>query len=45
MVPQNNPAGRLYDVLGKFKDASTGDAKIDEVWAQILDVEKPLVRE
>lgn len=43
MVPHNNPAGRLYDLLGRLRDTQNGT--IAAVWAQILDVSEPTVRE
>jgi hypothetical protein len=43
MTQHNNPAGRLYDLLGRFRDTRNGSIAL--AWAHILDVSEPVVRE
>jgi hypothetical protein len=42
MAPLNNPAGRLYGLLESFNE---GEGSIADVWAHILEVQAPMVRE
>ena len=42
MIQYNNPAGRLYDLLGQFREAQTGT--VAQVWSQIFEVPVPTVR-